>query len=420
MLAPLALAISLMAAATATPVEAASQPFSEWLEELRFEARARGIEDERFDRLFYAVEPIDRVIELDHRQPEFTQTFWRYMDARLTPARIERGQALLAEHAELLAAVQRRYHVQPRFIVAFWGLESSYGEATGEFPLVAALATLAWDGRRGGFFRDQLLDLLQLIAEGDVPEQAQGSWAGAFGQMQFIPSTFRAYAVDFDGDGRRDLWNSLPDIFASAANYLSSIGWDGESTWGREVVLPLGFDYSLSGLERDATLAEWSARGVGAVDGKPLPAVNMRASLLLPGGINGGPAFLVYRNFRKIMSWNNSLLYAISVGHLADRFAGGGRFATPRLQDEVPMSRSQTIEMQERLQSLGFDTGGVDGRVGPKTRDAIMSFQQRLALPADGYPTVALLDQLRLAQAGPIDFGRAGDGREEPCSSAGC
>jgi membrane-bound lytic murein transglycosylase B len=341
------------------------------------------------------------------------------MDARMTPTRIERGRALLAEHAQLLAAVQRRYNVQPRFIVAFWGLESSYGENTGDFPLVAAVATLAWDSRRGGFFRQQLLDLLELIALGDVPADAEGSWAGAFGQMQFIPSTFRAYAVDFDGDGRRDLWNSLPDIFATAANYLSSIGWDGETTWGREVLLPIGFDYSLSGLEREGTLAEWSARGVGAVDGSPLPAANVRASLLLPGGINGGPAFLVYRNFRKIMSWNNSLLYAVSVGHLADRLAGGPDFATPRLLDEVPMSRAQTIEMQERLQGLGFDTGGADGRVGPKTRDAIMGFQQRLALPADGYPTVALLDQLRLAHGEPSQNGREGD-RSAQCFAAGC
>lgn len=320
------------------------------------------------------------------------------MDARVTSARIERGRALLVEHAQLLAAVQGRYHVQPRFIVAFWGLESSYGENNGDFPLVAAVATLAWDARRSDFFRQQLLDLLQMIAQGDVSADAEGSWAGAFGQVQFIPSTFRAYAVDFDGDGRRDLWNSLPDIFASAANYLSSIGWDGESTWGREVVLPIGFDYSLSGLERERPLSEWSALGVGTVDGSALPSANVRASLLLPGGINGGPAFLVYRNFRKIMNWNNSLLYAVSVGHLADRLVGGPAFATPRLQDEVPMSRAETIEMQERLERLGFDTGGADGRVGPKTRDAIMGFQQRVALPADGYPTVALLDQLRLAQ----------------------
>jgi membrane-bound lytic murein transglycosylase B len=420
-LAPVAVAVSLVAVvALPTAAQAASQSFPDWLEELRFEARARGIDDERFDRIFYGVEPIDRVIELDRRQPEFTQTFWRYMDARVTPARIERGRALLSEHAEILAAVQRRYHVQPRFIVAFWGLESSYGENTGDFPLVSAVATLAWDGRRGGFFREQLLDLLQLIALGDVPPDAEASWAGAFGQMQFIPSTFRAYAVDFDGDGRRDLWNSLPDIVASAANYLSSIGWDGESTWGREVVLPLGFDYSHSGLERERSLADWSAHGIGTVDGSPLPSANMRASLLLPGGINGGPAFLVYRNFRKIMNWNNSLLYAVSVGHLADRLAGGSAFATPRLQDEVPMSRAETIEMQERLQSLGFDTGGADGRVGPKTRDAIMSFQQRLALPADGYPTVALLDRLRLAQLGPAGNGQEEGGREAQCSAAGC
>lgn len=418
--AALTVAVWIVAAALATPAAAATQSFAEWLDALRPEARARGIDDDRFDQIFYGVEPIDRVIELDQRQPEFSQTFWGYMDKRVTADRIERGRALLAQHADLLAAVQQRYHVQPRFIVAFWGLESSFGDSTGDYPLVAALATLAWDGRRGEFFRQQLLDLLQLIAVGDVADTAQGSWAGAFGEMQFMPSTFRAYAVDFDGDGRRDLWSSLPDIFASAANYLSSVGWDGEATWGREVVLPIGFDYSLSGLERDATLAEWAARGVSAADGRPLPSANTRASLLLPGGVNGGPALLVYRNFRKIMNWNNSILYAVSVGHLADRLAGGPPFATARFQDEVPMSRLQTIEMQERLQDLGFDTGGADGRVGPKTRDAIMGFQQRVSLPADGYPTVALLDQLRLAQPGAAINDAGEDVGRTQCSAPGC
>ncbi|MFO1154274.1 MAG: lytic murein transglycosylase [Rhodospirillales bacterium] len=413
-LALVASALLLVATTLVPPAQAATAAFDDWVESLRFEARARGVEDEQFNRIFHGVQPIDRVVELDRRQPEFSQTFWRYLDARVTPDRIEQGRTLLADNGQLLAAVQRRYHVQPRFIVAFWGLESSYGDNVGDFPLVTALATLAWEGRRSAFFREQLLDLLQLIALGDIPEDARGSWAGAFGQMQFMPSTFRAYAVDFDGDGRRDLWNSLPDIFASAANYLASIGWDGESTWGREVVLPIDFDYTVSGLERDATLAEWSARGVGTVDGSVLPSANLHASLLLPGGRNGGPALLVYRNFRKIMNWNNSLLYAVSVGHLADRFAGGSPFATPRLLDEVPMSRTQTIEMQERLQGLGFDTGGADGRVGPKTRDAIMGFQQRQALPADGYPTVALLDQLRLVQPEVTGTGyESGGGQEQ-------
>lgn len=381
----------------ASKASAASQPFADWVEGLRPEARARGIDDVVFDRALYGVEPIERVIELDRRQPEFAQTFWRYMDTRVTAARIERGRALMAGNEALLAEVQRRYRVQPRFLVAFWGLESSFGEDTGSFPLVAAVASLAYDARRAGFFRTQLLDLLTLIQAGDVDLDATGSWAGAMGQMQFIPSTFRAYAVDFDGDGRRDLWNSLPDIFASAANYLAQIGWDGDSTWGREVALPIDFDYAQSGLENDRPLAEWAALGVVQTDGSPLPAAPLRAALLLPGGVSGGPALLVYRNFRRILNWNNAQLYAVSVGHLADRLAGGPPFATPRVDGEVAMSRAQIVEMQELLTRLGLDTGGSDGRVGPRTREAIQLFQQRLQVPADGYPTPALLEQLRLA-----------------------
>jgi membrane-bound lytic murein transglycosylase B len=395
----LAGALLLLAAGLAQPAAAASQTFAEWLDAFRPEARARGIDDAVFDTAFAGVVPIDRVIELDRRQPEFVQTFWRYMDTRVTDARVERGRALLAANQPLLAAVQARYRVQPRFLVAFWGLESSFGDDTGSFPLVAAVASLAYDARRAGFFRAQLLDLLELIQAGDVPVDATGSWAGAMGQMQFIPSTFRAYAVDFDGDGRRDLWNSLPDIFASAANYLASIGWDGDSTWGREVMLPVGFDYALSGLDDEQPLAAWAALGVVQMDGAPLPDAPLRASLLLPGGINGGPALLVYRNYRRILNWNNAQLYAVSVGHLADRLVGGPPFATPRYAEEVPMSRGQIVEMQLRLERLGLDTGGADGKVGARTREAIKGFQQRMQLPADGHPTVALLEQLRQAEA---------------------
>lgn len=388
----------LLVLAVVVPSRALDGSFADWVVSLRTEALGRGISAETFDLTFANVTLIPRVLELDRRQPEFVQTFWRYLDARVTPARIERARRLLAENASLLEAVHQRYGVQPRFIVAFWGMESSFGDDTGNFPLVASLATLAYDARRANFFRDQLLTLLYLIDRGDISPDAQGSWAGAFGQTQFMPSTFKAYAVDFDGDGHPNLWTSLPDIFASSANYLASIGWDGTSTWGREVALPYDFPYALSGIETEKPMSEWAQLGVVNIDGTPLPTSTLSASLILPGGVNSGPALLVYRNFRKIMNWNNSLLYAVSVGHLADRIAGGDPFATLRYDDGSPMSRQQVEEMQSLLLLRGLDTGGVDGLVGAKTREAVKRFQEQASLPADGYPTVALLDQLRSTQ----------------------
>jgi lytic murein transglycosylase len=383
---------------TAAPPSARAASFDDWVFSFKQDAMARGVSANTLDQAFAGVTMVPRVLELDRKQPEFLQTFWRYLDARVTPARIERGRAMLVEHAALLEMVQKRYGVQPRFLVAFWALESNFGDDTGSFPLVASLATLAYDSRRSGFFREQLLTLLQLIDRGDVSPYAQGSWAGAFGQTQFIPSTFKAYAVDFDGDGHPDLWNSLPDVFASSANYLSSIGWDADGSWGREVVLPYDFPYALTGLDTEKPVSEWARLGVLDLDGGPLPPTEQQASLLLPGGINSGPALLVYRNFRKIMNWNNAVLYAVSVGHLADRIAGGGSFATIRLDEEKPMTRQQVEEMQYLLSQKGLDTGGVDGLVGTKTKEAIKRFQQQASLPADGYPTLALLDQLRSSQ----------------------
>lgn len=390
--------ILLLAAACLPPMRALADDFDVWVASFKQDAMARGISAETLDLAFANVVMVPRVLELDNRQPEFVQTFWRYVDARVTPARIERGRAMLVQYADLLEVIRKRYGVQPRFLVAFWGLESNYGDDTGSFPMVASLATLASQSRRANFFREQLFTLLQLIDRGDVSPDARGSWAGAFGQTQFIPSTFKAYAVDFDGDGHPDLWNSMPDIFASAANYLSSIGWDGDSTWGREVVLPYDFPFAISGLETEKTVAEWSQLGVVDIDGGPLPVSNQSASLLLPGGVNSGPAILVYRNFRRILNWNNAQLYAVSVGYLADRIAGSGPFATIRMDDEAPMSRQQVEEMQMLLSQRGLDTGGVDGLVGAKTRDAIKRYQQQASLPADGYPNLALLDQLRSAQ----------------------
>lgn len=388
--------LAMLVAATAAPA-APDDGFQRWLETLRAEALAHGIRASTFDAAFAGVVPIPRVVELDRRQPEFTQTFWSYLDKRVTPSRIARGQEMLARHRDVLDAVSRRYGVQPRFLVAFWGLETNYGGNTGSYSLVAALATLAYDTRRSDFFREQLLAALELMDQGDVPIDATSSWAGALGHPQFMPTSYRAYAVDFDGDGRRDLWNSVADVFASAANFLAAAGWRDDQTWGREVRLPSGFDYAQSGLEVVKPLAEWQRLGVRKAGGGDLPAVDIEGSVIVPGGAAGGAAFIVYSNFKSIMAWNRSILYAVAVGHLSDRLIGKPPLQASRPAAEVPLARGEVMEMQDLLSRLGLDAGEADGIVGPATRKAVRAFQAEAALPSDGYPTAALLDRLRAA-----------------------
>lgn len=378
-------------------VEAADEDaaFAAWKEAFRREALTKGISAATLDKALAGVRPIPRVIKHDRRQPEFTQTFWRYIDLRVNDARIERGREMLRKHGPLLDHVWRKYKVPPRFLVAFWGLESNYGAHFGGYPVIEALVTLAYDKRRSKFFRAQLLDALRIIDKGDISlDKMRGSWAGAMGNLQFIPSTFVRYAVDEDGDGRRDIWNSLPDTFGSAANYLSTIGWRGNESWGREVKLPANFDFGLAASSVSKPLAEWATLGVRRVDGKPLPKADISARLVLPAGFQG-PAFLTYTNFEKILNWNRSTHYAIAVGHLADRLAGAAALQGPRPENDRPLSRSMVLEMQRRLGEKGYDAGRPDGVVGPMTRTAIRAYQKANGLPPDGFPTSALLDKLR-------------------------
>lgn len=382
--------------AVTRPALGESADFQRWLQGFKAEALAAGISAGTVNRALEGVSPVDRVVELDRRQPEFTRTFWNYIDKRVSPERIRRGREELARNGPLLRLVSRHYGVQPRFLVALWALESNFGANTGRFDAVSALATLAYDDRRGAFFRKELLSLLETMDNGDIRIDANSSWAGAMGQPQFMPSTYRAYAVDFDGNGRRDLWNSLADVFGSAANYLKSAGWQADETWGREVLLPPDFDYSLAELDVKKPVAEWAALGVRDARGRPLPNPDADASIILPGGVYGAPAFLVYPNFEAIMTWNRSILYAIAVGALADRVAGEGPFVTPPPTQERPLSRAEVEELQTLLNSNGFDAGEPDGVVGPKTRGALRAYQKAARLPADGYPTIALLENLRL------------------------
>jgi membrane-bound lytic murein transglycosylase B len=301
---------------------APAEPFSIWLEGLRAEALGKGISPATFDAAFAGVAPIPRVIELDRSQPETTLTFQQYMERVVPNSRVEKGRARLRENAAELEAAHKAFGVQPRFIVALWGIETNFGQHTGGFSVIASLATLAHDGRRSAYFRGELLYALKILEEGHIaPEAMMGSWAGAMGQSQFMPSSFVRYAVDFDGDGKRDIWTTKADVFASAANYLAKSGWNGNQTWGRKVRLPKGFDTGLADLKIAKTLAEWQRLGVRRADGRDLPQVaGMTGSIVFPGG-EGGPAFLVYDNFKTTLKWNRSTYFAMAVGHLADRIA---------------------------------------------------------------------------------------------------
>ncbi|TWB33762.1 lytic murein transglycosylase [Nitrospirillum viridazoti] len=295
--------------------------FARWLEGVRQEAQAQGISKATLDLALANVQELPRVIDLDRKQPEGTVTFATYADRVLTKDRIQRGRDMMRQNAALLAQVGAKYHVQPQYIVALWGLETNYGRVTGGFRIIDALATLAHDGRRPAYFRKELIQALRIVEEDKVdPATMKGSWAGAMGQVQFMPSAFFKFAQDFDGCGRRDIWTRTPDVLASAANYLSTVGWDAGTTWGREVTLPAkGLDAAAAaGLDKKRTLAEWAKAGVRSLDGKPLPARALSASLVIPDGPDGR-AFLVYDNYRTIMNWNRSTYFATTVGLLADQ-----------------------------------------------------------------------------------------------------
>lgn len=368
--------------------------FASWLAELRAEAEMLGISESTLAALDN-VEPLERVIELDNSQPEFVQTFTRYLGLRVTQRQVTLGQELLQQHAPLLDEVRRRYGVQPHYLVAFWAVESNYGRATGGFSVLEALATLAFDPRRADFFRRELLTALRIIDEGHIqPERMSGSWAGAMGQLQFLPSVFYQYGVDGDGDGRIDIWNSLPDIFHSAANFLTNLGWKGDERWGREVLLPDDFDFSQVGSSTRKSLREWRDTGITQLNGEPIPVVDdMEASVILPAGAQG-PAFLAYANFRATMGYNPSTFYALTVGHLADRYTGGQPIQNMP-ENEEALSVADVRELQELLNANGFDSGEPDGRVGRQTRSAIRAYQQSRNMPMDGYASLALLESLR-------------------------
>ncbi len=394
-----ALVGALFAASPAQAVDASKQDFADWLTAFKQEALARGISKATLDTALGDVEPIPRVLELDQRQPEFINTFWNYLDQRVGDKQVKQGKDKLWLNRKLLQQVQRRHGVPAPVLVSLWGMETKYGGYTGGFSIPAALATLAHDSRRADFFREELLNALRILQEGHISAaEMKGSWAGAMGQMQFMPSTFLGYAVDADGDGRKDIWHSLPDALDSGAQFLSRLGWKNGELWGREVRLPEGFDFDLAALNRKKTVTEWAALGVTLPNGKTLPKSDMVGAILLPQGY-AGPAFLVYRNFEVVMAWNRSINYALSVLLMSDRLQGQPLPRLGRNADNRRLSTDQIFEIQHLLSDRGFTTGDPDGIPGSRTREAIRAFQKTAGLPADGFVSATLLEQLRQAGA---------------------
>ena len=387
LLAPLLLAVSLPAAA--------DPAFTACLEGLRPQAAAAGIRADTFERHTAGLAPDPTVLESLDFQPEFRTPIWDYLAGLVDEERVEDGRAMLAEHAALLKRVQAQYGVDPETVVAVWGVESNYGRTFGKKPLLASLATLSCAGRRQGFFRSEFFATLKLIQSDDLrPEGLVGSWAGAFGHTQFMPSTYARIAVDFDGDGRRDLVGSIPDALASTANYLKRSGWRTGQAWGREVVLPAGFDTSVNGRQARRPLSSWLARGAKPADGSTLAASDLATALLMPAG-KAGPAFLVHKNFDAIYSYNAAESYALAIAHLSDRLRGGGPLDTAWPTDDPGLSRRERRELQEILVARGHDIGEVDGMIGSRSREALKLEQARLGQPADGRAGQRILRALR-------------------------
>ena len=307
---------------TTGQVVSQEEDFAAWVSDFRQTALDEGISPDTLDAVLPGLTFRSRVVELDRRQPEGTLTYAEYMSRVLPPARVNRGKRLLRKHRAVLSEISEAYGVQARYIVALWGIESDFGRVTGGFPVLDSLATLAFDGRRGEFFSEQLIHALRIVDAGHIqPDEMLGSWAGAMGQSQFMPSSFHQFAVDHDGDGRRDIWGTLPDVFASAANYLARAGWKGDQIWGRQVRLPDGFDDALAGLDVTKPLDEWQTMGLRRVNGDDLPEGQLPASVILPGGPDG-PSFLTYHNYRVLLRWNRSHYFATTVGQFSDILAG--------------------------------------------------------------------------------------------------
>ena len=376
-----------------TSVFASSHSFEEFLDQVRKSATEQGVSKSTIDKAFFELTPRPSAIASDKAQAEFNQNFWHYVNKRVSKVRLNNGKDTLKNNASLLSKTSEKYGVPAYVIVAFLGLESNYGNYMGSESLIRSLATLAYDKRRSKFFTRELIAVLKLMDKKTIPFDATGSWAGAMGAVQFMPTNVIAYGVDANNNGKVDLWNEKADIYASAANFLNKLGWKKGEKWGREALIPKNFDYQLTGLNNEKTVNEWAALGVRRGNNSNLPKSNFKASLIVPMG-HRGPAFLVYRNFDAIMGWNRSILYALSVAYLSDRLNGIAKLSAKTI-DEPLLSKEDIMQIQNTLNLLGYDTGTPDGMAGSKTRKATRQFQSDIGLTADGYVGYELFQQLQ-------------------------
>ncbi len=375
------------------PRTTSSTGFVDWVAGFRREAAARGVAGATLADAFDSAALIPRVIELDNRQPEFNRAIWDYLDTAVSDTRVTHGREKYEAYRDVARNTEARYGVPGSIITAIWGMESNYGANYGNYETIDALATLGYDGRRESFAKNQLYAALKILANGDIPrDRMKGSWAGAMGNTQFIPTSFVAYAVDADGDGRRDIWNSIPDTMASTANYLAKNGWRDGEPWGREVRLPAGFDYAVADGKTERSSAQWQAMGVSAVDNRGLPELS-DAGIIAPAGASG-PAFMTGHNFRTILRYNNAVSYALGVALLSDRITGAPGVQADWPRGAATLSNAETRTLQANLNRLGYSAGTPDGILGPNTNSAVRAFQRDHGLAADGFVTQALAERV--------------------------
>jgi len=381
---------------TAEAILAAAANFGACLEGLWRDAARRGVARETFDAQTRDLTPDLRIMDLLDAQPEFTKALWDYLDLLVNDSRIKRGHEILTQYRVVFDAMEKSYGVDRHVVTAIWGIESNFGTSGGDRPVIRSTATLACIGRRQAYFRDEFLAALEILDRRDIsPDRLKGSWAGAFGPTQFMPTSFKRFAVDFDGDGRRDVVDSPPDLIASTANNLKADGWIPGQTWGYEVTLPAGFNYLLADNTKPMSVREWERLGVVRIGGRGYLRPTDRAYLLVPAGA-AGPAFLMLNNFRVLMKYNPAEAYALAIGHLADRIRGDGPFVAGWPRNERVLTVAERYELQQHLSRLGFDIGGEpDGRLSAKSRNAIKSFQVSQGLVPDGFASADLLARLR-------------------------
>jgi lytic murein transglycosylase len=380
---------------SASAIREAAANFDNCIAAMWPDAARRNISQQSFERFTAGLTPDLRIMDLMDSQPEFTKSIWDYLDILVNDNRLAKGREILAKYKPQFDAVEKAYGVDRYTIAAIWGIESNYSTQMGDRNVLQSTATLACIGRRQPYFKDEFLSALEILHRGDLrPEQMRGSWAGAFGPTQFMPTAFKRYAVDADGDGRRDVVDNPADLIASTANNLKKEGWQTGQSWGYEVVVPKGFNYMLADRARTMTTAQWEQLGVKRAGNQPFPQTSDKAYLLAPAGAEG-PAFLMLQNFRVVLKYNPAEAYALAIGHFADRLRGGMPFVQPWPRQERELSRAERLELQQLLAERGFYRGTPDGQFGGETRQALRSFQASIGAPADGFASADILERLR-------------------------